>query len=531
MRDDTPAVLDLLESRRPVIALLATEFIAALHPLTVPQIERAVAALGFYSVETTLLGEEIVAQEYERLYAREGILFALRSTCPVAVDFVRKFYPALTPALAPIVPPYVAQARLIKEVYPGDVAIVYVSPCFARKDEVYEPQFEGLIDAAIDFIELKKLIVESERRPAHGRTAEPARHRPGILKELSLTDGFPRRTLLARNMTDQDVITVRGIDALDRLMKAVVSGETAPTIVDMLMCEGCIDGPAVNPGLSLFAKRNVESVAREMPGATRVSTRALLSVLPSVDLVRSFSPDAVKVPRPSNEQVAAVLAEGGFASRSDVIDCGACGYRTCVAHAEAIFRGDSTWAMCFPLQRRRLERAEEAAEACVTLDETTGLWNRRAFTDRLELEMDRHVRYRTPLCLLLVDVDHFSSVNDLLGEEGGDDVLAALGKMFTQNLRTTDMVARFRGDQFAILLPGVPKTAAFAVAEKLRAMARRAHFDVAEGYRTDVSLTVSIGVASAGDAISDPTALIEAADAVLRQAARSGSDQVGLAPG
>jgi len=187
--------------------------------------------------------------------------------------------------------------------------------------------------------------------------------------------------------------------------------------------------------------------------------------------------------------------------------------------------------MCFPLQRRRLERAEEAAEACVTLDETTGLWNRRAFTDRLELEMDRHVRYRTPLCLLLVDVDHFSSVNDLLGEDGGDAVLAALGKMFTQNLRTTDMVARFRGDQFAILLPGVPKTAAFAVAEKLRSMVGRAHFDVAEGYRTDVSLTVSIGVASAGDAISDSTALIEAADAALRQAARSGSDQVGLAPG
>ncbi|MHB1475744.1 MAG: hypothetical protein ACYCV4_19395, partial [Dermatophilaceae bacterium] len=73
--------MDLLRSRRPVVVLLATEFIAALHPLTVSQIERALISLGFHSIETTLLGEEIVAQEYERLHAREDALFILRSTC------------------------------------------------------------------------------------------------------------------------------------------------------------------------------------------------------------------------------------------------------------------------------------------------------------------------------------------------------------------------------------------------------------------------------------------------------------------
>lgn len=531
VRDDTSAVLDLLHSRRPVVVLLATEFIAALHPLTVPQIERALVSLGFHAIETTLLGEEIVAQEYERLHAREDALFILRSTCPVMVDYVRKFYPALTPALAPVVPPYVAQARLIRSLYPGDVAIVYVSPCFARKDEVYERQFEGVVDAAIDFTELKRLIVDSEQQPPRGRATEKIPHRPGVFKEISLTDGFPRHTLVSRDMTDQDVHIVRGVEALDRLLHAMVSGETAPEIVDMLMCEGCIDGPAVNPGLSLFAKRNVESAAREMPGTTRVSTRSLLAVLPSVSLVRSFEAEPVRIPRPSDEQVDAVLAEGGFASRSEAIDCGACGFRTCVEHAEAVFRGDSSWAMCFPLQRRRLEHAEQVAAATVTLDEMTGLWNRRGFTDRLKLEMDRHVRYKSPLSLLLLDIDGFGAINDVIGEAGGDRMLASVGNIFSGSLRTTDLAARFHGDQFAVLLPGVPKTAAFAVAEKLRTAVREARFGVAEGYTTDIGVTISVGVATAGEAVSNPMALIEAADTALREAATLGSDQVRLAPG
>jgi len=531
VRDDTAVVIDLIRSRRPVVVILATEFIAALHPLTVPQVERALTVLGFHSVETTLLGEEIVAQEYERLHAREDALFVMRSTCPVAVAFVRKYYPALTAALAPIVPPYIAQARLVRRLYPGDVAIVYVSPCYARKDEVFDPQFEGAVDVAIDFTELKALIADSDRRPARGWATEPGSRRPGLLKEISLTDGFPRQTLTSRDMTNQTVHVVRGLEGLDRLLSAMSSGETAPAIVDMLNCEGCIDGPAVNPGLSLFAKRNVESAARDLPGTTHVSTRSLLGVLPSIDLVRSFTADPVHIPRPGDEQIDEVLAEGGFASRDDALDCGACGFSTCVDHATAILRGDSTWTMCFPLQRERLHNAEQALAVAETLDALTGLWNRRAFAGRLELEVARHVRYGTPLSLVLLDIDAFRTVNDALGEEGGDRILKAVGVVLAAQLRTTDMVARFVADEFAVLLPGVTKTAAFAVAEKLREAVRSADLPGADGYTQGGTLSVSAGVATAGESLRDAMLFLEAADAALHEAMAGGKDQVRLAPG
>lgn len=531
VRDDTSAVLDLIRSRRPVVAVLATEFIAALHPMTVSQVERALTVLGFHSVESTLLGEEIVAQEYERLHAREDALFVMRSTCPVAVTFVRKYYPALTPALAPIVPPYIAQARLIRTLYPEDVAIVYVSPCYARKDEIFDPQFVGVVDAAIDFTELKALIADSERRPARGRAIEPGTQRPGMIKEISLTDGFPRHTLTSRDMTNQTVHVVRGLEGLDRLLSAMSSGETAPAIVDMLNCEGCIDGPAVNPGLSLFAKRNVESAARDLPGMTNVSTRSLLGVLPSVDLVRSFTAEPVHIPRPGDAEINEVLAEGGFASRADVLDCGACGFLTCVEHATAILRGDSTWTMCFPLQRTRLQHAEEALAVAETLDPLTGLWNRRAFAVRLELEVARHVRYGTPLSMILLSIDAFGAVNDVLGEEGGDRVLKDVGEALSAQLRTTDMAARFASDQFAVLLPGVAKTAAFAVAEKLREAVRLAGVLPEDGYTNSDGLSVSAGVATASETLKDAMVFLEAADVALHEAMAGGKDQVRLAPG
>jgi len=535
-RDDTPAVLELLRGARPVVALLATEFIAALHPLTVEEIGAALDALGFHAVETTLLGEELIAQEYERLHARDDALLVLRSTCPVVVDFVRVFHPTLTGALAPIVPPYIAQAELIRELYPADVAIVYVSPCFARKDEIRDAQFAGVVDVAIDFLELSRLISGAGPLTAVGDPQAPSMHRPTVLKEISLTDGFPRTTLTGRDMTDARLCVVRGLEDLDRLLTAIEAGETAPCIVDMLNCEGCIDGPAVNPGLSVFAKRNIEMAAYEMPGITRVSTRSLLGVLPAVPILRSFEPRPLSLPEPSEQQIDRALLEGGFASRAAALDCGACGYDTCVEHAAAVIRGESTWLMCLPLQRQRLGEAVSETTALQTVDPLTGLWNGRAFSERLALEIARYQRYGTLLSLALIDIDGLGAINEAYSEVAGDAVLRALGEMLRGLTRRTDAPARVHTDRFALLLPGVNKTAAFAVAEKLRVELRerpllRVAHTTAGGNRPGIDVTVCIGIASASPIAHDADALLAAADAALGSAMAAGRDELRLAAG
>jgi diguanylate cyclase (GGDEF)-like protein len=531
VRDDTGRVRELLSSGRPVVCVLATEFVAALHPMPTGEIESAVESLGFYAVESTLLGEELVAMAYERQHSRECSMPILRSTCPVTTSWVLRFHPKLTQALAPIVPPYVAQARLIKALYPEGTAVVYVSPCYARKDEFMDEDFGGAVDAVIDFVELKRMMSGSNPPPGATGAQVCGVRRPAPIKELSLTDGYPRATLVSHNLTSADVVVVRGLRALDRLLTAIEAGEAGPAIVDMLNCEGCVDGPAVNPGLSVFAKRNIDAAEREGRGRSTVSSRALLRYLPAIEVVRTLTAEPVHLPEPTDDQIVAILAEGEFAP-SSTPDCGACGYETCVEHAIAIFQGNSTWEMCFPLQRKMLLRNAKALEESATLDPLTSLWNRRVFAERLEDEMARHARYGHKVSLMMMDIDAFKDVNDQFGHVAGDRVLAAVSDLLRDSLRTTDIASRYGGDEFALILPSVGKTEAFAAAEKLRTLIESMPVRVQrDGHEEDVDVRVSIGVASAGSATNDPIGLIEAADRALYQAKEAGRNQVRLAAG
>lgn len=526
VRDDLSRVRELLAGERPVVALLSSEHVAALHPKTTVEVESALRSAGFAGIETTVLGEEMVAAAYEIAHDRDGgHAPRLRSTCPVAVDWVRLFHPRLTDALVSVTPPYIAQARLIRELYPSDVAVVYVSPCWARKDEIYEPEFVGDVDVAIGFDELRRLIGTVPMPQA----VDPSIRHVRAAKELSATDGFPRRTLRDRDLTSGDIRTVRGLGDIDVLLTAISRGETSPRVVDMLACEGCIDGPCVSPELSVFAKRNIDSAERSRQVPPPVDSRTFLSALPHVDLTREFAPRPITTREPTAEEIDAVLATGEFLTRDEAIDCGICGYDTCIEHAAAIWMGNSTWAMCFPLERKRLIREQERLAHASLTDELTGLLNRRAYDRRLAEETARAERYGTELSVLVLDLDNFKEVNDTYGHAAGDSLLRAVGVLLRAELRTTDIAARYGGDEFALVLPEVNKTGAWAVAEKIRSSLRRLSVDAGSG--EFVSTTCSVGVASVNEAAREPDDVMRAADTALYAAKAAGRDRVELAAG
>ena len=533
VRQDLPRVRELLESGRPVVAVLATEWRAALHPMTLADVEWAMAEAGFSATETTLLGEEVVAAEYERVHAAADGAIVLRSTCPVAVAWVTRYHPALVDLLAPVLPPYQAQARLVRSVYPEGTAVVYVSPCYARKDEVADPAFHGAVDVAIGFDELRQLLSWPAPRIPAGQRVAPGSWKPDLAKQLSLTDGFPRTTLAERDMTSRGVVSVRGATQITGVLGAIERGETGPIIVDMLYCDSCIDGPAVGSELSRYAKRGLFSVPTRGAAlaAVPVDTRSVLEHLPPLALGRSFVADPVAGERFSDAEIDECLAEGEFADRADVLDCGACGYDTCVEHAIAVLGGDSSWEMCFPLERKRLERSNESLKESATLDALTGLWNRRGFSERLENEVARHRRYGAPLTLLMIDLDGFKAINDGHGHAAGDSVLQAVGAVMRECVRETDIPARYGGDEFGLILPGVGKTAGYAVAEKLREAVAATRVTVAGAGRSEeVGITLSVGLAAAGPSATDADTLFEAADRALYRAKESGRDRVMIAP-
>lgn len=531
VRDDLPRVREFLASGRPIVAVLASEHVAAMYPSTPAEVERALESLGFDAVETTVLGEELVAAAYEVAHARtDATLPRLRSTCPVAVNWVRRYYPQLVGALVPVVPPYVAQARLVKALYPPNTVVVYVSPCWARKDEVYQAQIADAVDVAIGFDELKALLAEQPAPLASvPASVSVSARRPHAAKELSLTDGFPRRTLSERDMTDRDVVSVRGLVELDRLLAGIVAGEVAPSVVDMLNCEGCIDGPTVNRNLSVFAKRNLIAVARHREPPPVVDSRSFLGALPSIELRRSFISQPVLARVATSDEIDTVLAAGEFANRDEVIDCGACGHDTCVEMAAAISVGDSSWEHCFPLQRKLMQRAGQRLFEHALTDELTGLGNRRAFDARLLEEVARVKRHHGALALVMLGVDCLGELDDYLGAAARDAMLSSVSALLSETLRCSDIASRFSCDEFALILPDTGKTEAWVVAEKLQAALRGLLAEI--GDETTVPVTASMGVASFGESVDSAAGLLEAAASALLVASRGGRGRVELAAG
>lgn len=129
------------------------------------------------------------------------------------------------------------------------------------------------------------------------------------------------------------------------------------------------------------------------------------------------------------------------------------------------------------------------------IDQLTNIPNRRSFDDRLHIEWNQAVRERTPISLLIMDVDKFKVFNDSYGHQIGDVVLQMVAQVFTQSLkRAGDFTARWGGEEFVVLLPNTPLNGALDVAERIRADVEKAV--VPCGNNATTSVTVSIGVIS-----------------------------------
>lgn len=175
---------------------------------------------------------------------------------------------------------------------------------------------------------------------------------------------------------------------------------------------------------------------------------------------------------------------------------------------------------------RDINQHADASEKMIhatSCDDLTGLLNRRAFFDKAETEINRWRRNKRPLCVLVIDADHFKSINDRFGHAVGDSVLKGLATEIKRCVRPLDITARIGGEEFAVLLPYTGIKDAEDLAERVRHCVANL---VIKPAALGLDLTISIGVAEAGDAVGDIHALVKAADGALYRAKNAGRNQV-----
>lgn len=175
--------------------------------------------------------------------------------------------------------------------------------------------------------------------------------------------------------------------------------------------------------------------------------------------------------------------------------------------------------------RKALE--DELAELA-TLDPLTGLLNRREMTRLLDEEIIRARRYGRSLSLLWIDFDHFKDINDEHGHAAGDSVLQGASKLLADSVRSVDVIGRFGGEEFVVVLPEMDRFEARETAERLRKLISETPQSLGNG--KTVRLTISIGVSVFPDNGTDVRALCAAADKAMYQAKSNGRNQVVLAP-
>jgi two-component system, cell cycle response regulator len=156
-------------------------------------------------------------------------------------------------------------------------------------------------------------------------------------------------------------------------------------------------------------------------------------------------------------------------------------------------------------------------------DPLTKILNRRAFSLKFSEEIERAQRYKRPICLAMIDVDHFKMYNDMEGHVFGDEALRKIASLLTSNLRKSDALARYGGEEFILMMPETGVTRGKEICERLRQAVENARF---QGQKREAFLTISLGIAAFPEDGATGDELTKAADASLYAAKEAGRNRV-----
>jgi iron only hydrogenase large subunit-like protein len=341
--DDVKA---LLVSGRAVAVSLAPSFAAAYGRVGV-NLPGVLRRLGFRWVSETAEGARYTTVKSFDTRQTGNVCTA----CPAVNEYVEKYKPQHIKHLIPVVTPMAAHGRLLKSRYPG-CAVVFIGPCAAKKDEALRPENNDAIDAVLTFDELDTWLrmegidIEHSVESGFDNVLEI-----GDARLFPLEGGMLKTGGFDGGVADINCVKISGAEAVLDLFNEKGLLHQAEFIEPLFCAGGCICGPAMPRGKSLFERRR-DVVSHWEKNAREAPARELTPVSVTDKACFRDKSACTAAKYVSESEIQRVLAETGKSDPALQLNCEACGYKSCIENARAIALGMAEREMCTPFMRR-----------------------------------------------------------------------------------------------------------------------------------------------------------------------------------
>ena len=309
--------------------------------------------LGFAIVEETAVGAEKVLELYNGYIKNTKKENIITSCCPSVNQLIEKYYPNLIEYLIPVESPMITHAKLLKQKYGNNSFITFIGPCISKKLEAVSDESLS-VDAVLSFEEVNAwlesdnikidCLEESNFELCSSKDGETFPKEGGIIKGID-------ETIIKRYQP----LSVCGLKALKEFFEDIENKQIKGVFIEANACEGgCIGGPAIS--------KNKESINLRKINLDKYIDENKQDSSNNVDMIdeerfhKDFKNKELKLAYPSEENIKEILRSLGKYQKSDELNCGACGYNTCIEKAIAVYQGMSHPEMCMPHMRSKAER-------------------------------------------------------------------------------------------------------------------------------------------------------------------------------
>lgn len=348
---DIDEVKKALNSNKTVIAQLAPAF-RGVFPSPAKLIT-ALRKLGFKYIEEVSIGAELVTQEYEDIIESSTGSEFITSCCPSVVMLIEKYYPELIPLVLPVSSPMIAHGKSIKQRY-KDAYTVFIGPCVSKKYEALSESNLGFVDSVLTFDEINDYIKEEGIEYSTLEDGEVDFSGTTRGDRYPVVGGILNAIRPTIDKKDLNLIRVHGLENCKLVLEELKSNTLNNVCIELSACnESCLGGPGIiSKDESVYTR--LQRIQDYLKSENKDSNVANIN-RKNLDLTRNYSSKKIHMLNPSEDEIKVLLKEMGKYTKEDELNCGACGYNTCVEKAIAVYNGMSQVEMCVHYMRSLAE--------------------------------------------------------------------------------------------------------------------------------------------------------------------------------